>query len=805
MVAVAVALTVLSLSAARAREAPRGRRGDRLLSVYVHAGSADAAAGAARRAGLRVVHKLAALPVAVASGPVAAINAVRRDRKVTYVEPERRFRYFLDTSRAAVRATDATARPIAGGPFDGTGQTIAVVDTGVDGTHPMFDDGAKSAVVRNLKLACIDHVGVYASDPAVGDVPPRLCPDGAAQPDVADSLFVDVTAVNDSDTISAGGHGTHVASIAAGRARRTESGLAVGGIAPGASVLAISIGAYEAMLGPIAAFDWLVRHHQAPCGADVPATVCPPVSVVNASWGPAGGDPEFNPQDAIVQLQRRLVGEGVVVVFANGNGDVTGYGGDGTTNMSNTFGIDPTPGVLTVATYGDGGVGDRDGTIPGASSRGQRGRPETYPDLAAPGVSITAACRLALPVCRLDPANVVAPQTDPDYAALTGSSMSAPHVAGAVALLRQARHDLTPAQIEDILEDTAHRFPTSAALDTDPSNATTPISLDEGHGLLDVTAALERAVGAPPSTPSPRCPPGVNGASDPEGETTPLELIPALLPYDPALDIVDGRLTSTSEGIVGATLTVADLGSADPTYSIGMSVQLTFTVSGAAHRFYASRSSVNGMSATADSGPATAMFDVGADRITITAHRSAFTPALAGAADAQAVEFATRRDVVGAPMLPVALTTVTDMMRVTCPIRLDVGGSGGTMTGYDAVLSAAHPVQAWHGEPNTDSAILAPTGDVCFGISSRTCESRRIFVSDPGTLVAEIAADGIVGEFDVCIGPIEPPGAVGCARDLGRTDRVQVAVTRGLYRVTVQPIAAVNSGYDLVVSLVPMP
>ena len=769
--------------------------------MYVHAHSADVADAAARRAGLRVVHKLGALPVAVATGSAAAITALLRDSDVTYVEHERRLRYVLDTSRAAVRATDAIARPPMGGPFDGAGQTIAVVDTGVDGTHPMFQDGNRSAVVRNLKLACVDHLGVYASDPATGDVPPRLCPDGSKEPDIADSLFVDVTAVNDSDSISAGGHGTHVASIAAGRRHRTATGLAVEGIAPGTSVLAISMGVYEAMLGPIAAFDWLVRHHRAPCGAGVSPAVCPPVTVVNASWGPTGGDTAFNPQDAIVQLQRKLVAEGVAVVFGNGNGDLTGAGGDGTTNMSNTFGIDPTPGVLTVGMYDDGGVGNRDGTVAGSSSRGQRGRPETYPDLVAPGVSITAACRLTLPVCRLDSAYPTAPPTDPDYGPLTGSSMSAPHVAGAIALLRQARPDLTPAQIEDILEDTAYRFPAATPVDVDPSNTTTPTSFDAGHGLLDVAAALERATNTPRSTPSPRCQPDLTGSSDATGEATPVGLLPALLPYDPALDIVDGRLTATaSDGIVRAVLTVADLGSADPTYSTGMSVQVTFTIGGAAHRFYASRSSVNGASASADSGPATATFDAGTDRVTITAHRSAFTPAPAGAADAQGVEFATRRDVVGSPVLPASVTAVTDTLRMTCPIRLDVGGVR-RHNGLRRGAVGRGPTHAWHGAPNTDSAILAPTGDVCFGISNRTCEARRILVRDAGTLVADVAADGLVGEFDVCISPIEPAGAGVCARNYGHTDQARLIVTPGLYRVTVEPIVAANSGYELVVRL----
>jgi subtilisin family serine protease len=49
------------------------------------------------------------------------------------------------------------------------------------------------------------------------------------------------------------------------------------------------------------------------------------------------------------------------------------------------------------------------------------------------------------------------------FAQMTGTSMAAPHVAGAIAVLRSIKNDLTVDQIEDILESTGVRL-------TDPKN-----------------------------------------------------------------------------------------------------------------------------------------------------------------------------------------------------------------------------------------------------------------------------------------------------------------------------------------------
>ena len=91
--------------------------------------------------------------------------------------------------------------------------------------------------------------------------------------------------------------------------------------------------------------------------------------------------------------------------------------------------------------------------------------------------------------------------TDPPntYAELSGTSMAAPHISGIVAQLYQVNPGLTPAQIEDVLEDSAYKFVFDPRDDfdgtyqADPFNPNDTSSFDKGHGIVDVVAAVKQA------------------------------------------------------------------------------------------------------------------------------------------------------------------------------------------------------------------------------------------------------------------------------------------------------------------------
>ncbi|MDQ3151508.1 MAG: S8 family serine peptidase [Actinomycetota bacterium] len=428
-----------------------------VLPVLVHGATLTDAQHAVAATGMGTVTTFRKVGVVVATGTPSQIAEARTEPGVTYLEGNQRIAFSTTTSHQATRGAEATQTLLGadGRSLDGSGVTVAVIDSGIDPNHPAFAGGK---VVRNLKSLCLDEAGTDTA------------------------CVVDVPAFVDTDTLAVGGHGTHVNGIAAGNPVTLADGSQVSGAAPGAKIVSISTGAVLFIIGAQAGLNWVLDNHANPCAG------CPPIKVVNNSYGPAADAP-YEPESVTVKIQEQLAREGVVTVWAAGNS-----GGDGSATTTNPPGHDQMPGIISVASYNDLDNGTRDGQLSEFSSRGSATDPNTWPDLSAPGENIASACRPYLLICSTG----LKPQSGPgfldvgSYNTISGTSMAAPHITGIVAQLFQAAPNATPAQIEEALKATAHRFPGGEPYQDVRGHLT---SFDKGAGLVDVVEAA-RALGA---------------------------------------------------------------------------------------------------------------------------------------------------------------------------------------------------------------------------------------------------------------------------------------------------------------------
>ena len=116
--------------------------------------------------------------------------------------------------------------------------------------------------------------------------------------------------------------------------------------------------------------------------------------------------------------------------------------------------------------------------ISGGSSRGPTTDLLIKPDVSAPGTSVVAAVPLEVSAT--------------GYAALSGTSMASPHVAGAAVLLRQAHPDWTPTQVKLALMNTAKHVRTLTGVDFRV--------IEQGAGFIDLPRALAPSLTASPGS-----------------------------------------------------------------------------------------------------------------------------------------------------------------------------------------------------------------------------------------------------------------------------------------------------------------
>ena len=373
---------------------------------------------------------LSHLPLALLRGPRAAmVEAVRRGLAAD-VYPNDKLQFYSVASNLAIRANEAQAIGV-----NGAGVVVAVIDSGIDATHPDL----AQRVTHNLKMI---ETGTPAGDIVVP---------------------MEQTPFNNSDTSS--GHGTHVAGIVA--ADNTDG--KVLGVAPGASLIGYGTGEAIFVFGALSAFNHMISK-RTEWG----------IRVVNNSWGSSFR--LFDPNEPINQATRRAYDAGIVVVFAAGNSS---------TEMS----INPYSVAPWVISTGNGTLNHQrnasssgglefDNSLPIALPAGDEKHVSFsddriglyHPSVSAPGTNIVSTGALS----------GVAVTSNPDRTATaTGTSMASPHVAGVVALMLQRNPSLTPDEVKSALQVTATLMP-----DTADATHVQPF-WQVGYGYVDAKAAVD--------------------------------------------------------------------------------------------------------------------------------------------------------------------------------------------------------------------------------------------------------------------------------------------------------------------------
>jgi subtilisin family serine protease len=292
--------------------------------------------------------------------------------------------------------------------YTGDGVDVGLIDSGVDTTHPDLKD----VVVESKN---------FLDTPPGPDAPP-----GPPFPPEDDNDYA--------------GHGSHVASIIAGRGAASAGKYT--GVAPKAKIYSAKVcnqvGACpESAI--LAGMQWIAEKK---------------LRVANMSLG----RPNWPGLDPLEEAVQNLTAQyGTLFVIASGNDT-----GPASSPSS-------APDALSV------GAVDKKGNIaPFSSGGGIEQQLQVKPEVTAPGVAITAA-----------QSSFAADYDGEPYVTHSGTSMATPHVTGAVAILAQQHPDWTAAQLKAALVTSAKQNP-----------ATTPSK--QGAGLIDVGQAVTQTVTASP-------------------------------------------------------------------------------------------------------------------------------------------------------------------------------------------------------------------------------------------------------------------------------------------------------------------
>ncbi|MGH8527854.1 MAG: S8 family peptidase, partial [Gammaproteobacteria bacterium] len=339
---------------------------------------------------------------------------------MTYIAPDRPVKSQLNLTNETTGASQIQSSPVGTPGFDGTGITVAVLDSGISANHPDFVRRNSSRVI-----ASVDFTGS--------------------------------TRQGDAD-----GHGTGVAGVVAGSGAASEGYAAnYAGVAPGANLIDVRVldeNGVGRTSNVLAALNWVIENKQRYN-----------IRVVNLSMGTPVRE-SFH-TDPLCKAVEVAVRNGIVVVCSAGNlgrtDEIIGTNPDGSPIYRLAYGAISSPAnspyVITVgATDSHDTVRRSDDTVAAFSSKGPtRFDHFVKPDLVAPGRRIVAPMSQEPnpTLANQAPERVVQPTASTAqrnvYFNYSGTSFAAPVVAGTVALMLDANRSLTPLMVKALLTKSA--------------------------------------------------------------------------------------------------------------------------------------------------------------------------------------------------------------------------------------------------------------------------------------------------------------------------------------------------------------
>jgi serine protease AprX len=309
-----------------------------------------------------------------------------------------------------------------------------------------------------------------ANPPTIAVVDSGVDPSG---PDLAGRVLreVNLTSLPNNSPHDGRGHGTFVASIAAG------SGAGYAGVAPNAKLVSIDVVDDTGMgmsSDVIAAADWILANKDE-------------YNIRVANFSLHGSQPSTFRFDPLNRAVERLWFSGVVVVAAAGNYGATQSG------VLYSPGNDPF--VITVGAVDvNGSIGTYDDFAAPWSAYGYTLDGFAKPEVSAPGRYMVGAVPPTATLTQERPDRVV----EPGYMLMSGTSFAAPVVSGTAAYILARHPDFTPDQVKGALMVTARPTPAALPMSTGVGEIAADKAVDVSNPP-NPNQALDQFVGPDPS------------------------------------------------------------------------------------------------------------------------------------------------------------------------------------------------------------------------------------------------------------------------------------------------------------------